>query len=313
MRKSHLFIIFSIFIFALTTGCDKLPFLEDYFPSSEKDSVQGEPAKKELPVLAKKVVSSVKPKAKNVLASVGDWTITVDEFNEKTKALKEVMPEYDENDLETKKLVLEELVRQQLLVDEALKRGIDKKENVAAALDEFTKTLLVRELAVEIAESITVSDQEAKVFYDENQELFKEPDQWRIREILVDNEGRAKELAVALLQGADFAQVARENSIAQTASKGGDVGFVSEFEDPKVQNTVFTLEQGSASNVFKGDKGYYIVKLEEKKQGVLQSFDDVKEELKQGLVAMNQQQAIIDYVENLRSNANIEINEDLLK
>ena len=296
-------------VFLITTGCDKLSFLEDYFPSLKKQSVQKESTKKE-------IVTSpqpAEPLVKNVLAKVGNWTITIEEFKEKTKNLKEVLPEYDENDLETKKLVLEELVRQQLLVEAAEKKGIGKKKNIVEAMEEFKKTLLVRELAVEIAESIVVTDEDAKVFYEENEELFKEPTQWRVREVVVDNEGKAKELAIAILQGVDFAQVARENSIVETASNGGDRGLVVEFEDPKIQNTVLSLEEGSVSNVFKGDKGYYVVKLEEKKEGILQSFDEVKEELKEGLMAMNQQQAIIDYVEALRSKADIEINENLLK
>lgn len=296
-------------VFLTITGCDKLSFLEDYFPSLKKQSVQKESTKKEIVTSPK----AVAPLVKNVLAKVGNWTITIDEFKEKTKNLKEVLPEYDENDLETKKLVLEELVRQQLLVEAAEKKGIGKKKNIVDAIEEFKKTLLVRELAVEIAESIVVTDEDAKVFYEENEELFKEPTQWRVREVVVDNEGRAKELAIAILQGVDFAQIARENSIVETASSGGDVGFVAEFEDPKIQNAVLSLEEGSVSNVFKGDKGYCVVKLEEKKEGILQSFDEVKEELKEGLMAMNQQQAIIDYVEALRSKADIEINENLLK
>ena len=309
MKKYQFFMCVIAIVFLTITGCDKLSFLEDYFPSLKKQSVQKESTKKE-------IVTSPQPAAplvKNVLAKVGNWTITIDEFKEKTKNLKEVLPEYDENDLETKKLVLEELVRQQLLVEAAEKKGIGKKKNIVDAIEEFKKTLLVRELAVEIAESIVVTDEDAKVFYEENEELFKEPTQWRVREVVVDNEGRAKELAIAILQGVDFAQIARENSIVETASSGGDVGFVAEFEDPKIQNAVLSLEEGSVSNVFKGDKGYCVVKLEEKKEGILQSFDEVKEELKEGLMAMNQQQAIIDYVEALRSKADIEINENLLK
>jgi len=309
VKKYQFFMCVIAIVFLTITGCDKLSFLEDYFPSLKKQSVQKESTKKE-------IVTSPQPAAplvKNVLAKVGNWTITIDEFKEKTKNLKEVLPEYDENDLETKKLVLEELVRQQLLVEAAEKKGIGKKKNIVDAIEEFKKTLLVRELAVEIAESIVVTDEDAKVFYEENEELFKEPTQWRVREVVVDNEGRAKELAIAILQGVDFAQIARENSIVETASSGGDVGFVAEFEDPKIQNAVLSLEEGSVSNVFKGDKGYCVVKLEEKKEGILQSFDEVKEELKEGLMAMNQQQAIIDYVEALRSKADIEINENLLK
>ena len=309
MKKYQFFMCVIAIVFLTITGCDKLSFLEDYFPSLKKQSAQKESTKKEIVTSPK----AVAPLVKNVLAKVGNWTITIEEFKEKTKNLKEVLPEYDENDLETKKLVLEELVRQQLLVEAAEKKGIGKKKNIVEAMEEFKKTLLVRELAVEIAESIVVTDEDAKVFYEENEELFKEPTQWRVREVVVDNEGRAKELAIAILQGVDFAQIARENSIVETASSGGDVGFVAEFEDPKIQNAVLSLEEGSVSNVFKGDKGYCVVKLEEKKEGILQSFDEVKEELKEGLMAMNQQQAIIDYVEALRSKADIEINENLLK
>jgi len=310
VKKFMLFLFIGFICSILTlTGCDKLSFLEEYFPSLKKKAVQSESKKENVATSS----GSRAPMKKNVLARVGGWTITIDEFTEKTKGLKEVLPEYDENDLETKKLVLEELIRQQLLVEAAEKRGIGKKKTIADAVDEFKKTLLVRELAVEIAEKIVVTDADAKTFYKENEELFKEPAQWRIREIVVDNEGKAKELVVNVLQGADFEQIARENSISETAANGGDVGFVVEFADPKVQNTVFTLEEGSISNVFKGDKGYYVIKLEEKEEGLLQSFDEVKEELKEGLAAMNQQQAIIDYVEDLRSKADIEINENLLK
>ncbi len=309
--KSYRFLFIFVFVLSLTTvGCDKLSFLEDYFPSLKKEGTKTTESAK---VRAASNTKVEKPLAKDILVKTGSWTMTIQEFDEKLIALKEVLPDFDGKDIEGKKLVLEELIRQQLLVEAAEQKGIDKRKTFLNAIDEARKTFLVRELAVEIAESVKVTDEDAKIFYDENQQLFQEPTQWRIREIIVEDEQKAKDLNIAILQGADFAQVARDNSIVETSSDGGSTGFVAEFEDPKVQNAVFALEIGSISNVFKGDEGFYIIKLEEVKEGVLQKLEDVNEELKEGLMAMNQQQAIVDYVEDLRSKANIEINENLLK
>jgi len=296
-----------LFVVLIFSGCDKVSsFLGDYFPAMKKEKAVAVPTEK---------ISVAKPAVmtKDTLAKVGNWSITLAEFNEKLANLKEALPEYDVKDLETKKLVLEELVRQQLLVKAAEEKGIQNKKEIKDALDEFRKTLLVRELATQLTENIQATEQEAKDFYAENEDLFKAVPQWRIREIVVSDEARAKELLIGLLQGEDFSAVAQANSSSPTALKGGDTGFVSEFADPQVQNMVLSLEPGSISSVFKGEEGYYIIKLEEQKGGELQPLEEVKQDLIEGLTAMKQQEAVVGYIEELKSKAGVQINEDLLK
>ncbi len=308
MKKNGFFLIGFICV-ACLTGCDKLSFLGDYFPSLKEKSSQ----KESMGGATTPTVKTKSKMTKDTLVKVDNWTLTIGEFNEKLKNLKEVLPDFNENDLETKQLILEELIRQQLLVKNAQAKGISREKNVIAAMDEFKKTLLVRELASKLIGDINITDKEAKEFYNENEELFQEQTEWKIREIVVSNEEKAKEIAISLLQGGDFSQAARDYSISATASKGGDLGFVVQFEDPKVKNAVIMLEEGAVSNVFKGDKGYYIVMLEEKRGGTLRGFEEVKADLKEGLLSMKQQQTIVDYVEELRAKASIKINENLLK
>ena len=302
MRKLYPVIGFVVFALAFS-GCDKIPFLQEYFPSSKEEAAS--------PTTTPAAPTASIPK--NVLVRVGSWSLTEAEFNEKLKNLKEVLPDFDINDSEAKKLVLEELVRQQLLVADAEAKGIGKEKNISQAVEEFRKTLLVQELAVKLTENIKATEQDAQDFYQENEDLFRDLMQWRIREIVVPTEEKAKELLIGLLQGQDFATVARLNSTSETAAKGGDTGLVSEFQDPQVQNAVLTLEIGGTSSVFKGAKGFYIIKLEEKKGGELKAFDEVQQELVEGLTAMKQQEALLAHIEELKSKADVFINENLLK
>ena len=64
------------------------------------------------------------------------------EFEERLAALKEVVPEYDITDKEARRLVLDELVNQQMLVLGAEKTGLARQSDIRAAVDEFRRTLI---------------------------------------------------------------------------------------------------------------------------------------------------------------------------
>lgn len=314
-NKNMFFLGFILAFGIVSAGCDKLSFLGDYFPSLKKKADVAA-ATTEVPTQTTSSASS-----KDVLAKIDGWTLTVQEFNEKVAALKQVMGDFDDKDIENKKAILDELVRQQLLVNEAEKKGIAKNKDVVTAIDEYRKTLLVQQLAKGLVDDIQVTDKDVEDFYNDpkNQDLFRQPYQWRLREIVVADEAKAKELLAALAQGADFAEIARSNSTAATAANGGDTGLVGEFEDPKVQNIVLTLDAGETSGVFKGSQGYYIVKLEEKMGGDMEKLETIKakaedyDQLKQYVLAMKRQQVVTEYIDGLKAKTNIVINEDLLK
>src|SRR5438552_17132446 len=101
------------------------------------------------------------------------------------------MPDFNPADKEARKFVLDEIVKQQLLVEEAQRRGLDKNKDVVQAVEEFRRTLLVRELATQMTKEIQTTDAEAEEYYNQNKKDFVAPGEWHVREIMVDTEDEA--------------------------------------------------------------------------------------------------------------------------
>jgi parvulin-like peptidyl-prolyl isomerase len=281
-----------------SSGCEQI---EKLFPKKEEKKAVSPAAKAE----PKKISG-------DVIARVGGWTLTREEFTERLDALKEAVPDYNIEDEESRRLVLEELVRQQLLVEDAKKTGVDKSRDIQEAVEEFRRTLIVREVARVKTENITVSDKEARDFYEQNRNLMVDQLQLRAGEIVVAEKSRADAILIELLQGGDFATIARESSIAASAADGGDLGFITEVPFAEMGNALMALDAGEVSGVFRGPQGFYIVKVIEKSGGQPIPFEKIKDEIIQNQMMVKQQQAILDYIDQLRETIPVEVNENLL-
>lgn len=297
-------------------GCDKLASLTEYFSPKPKiaapTAASVDKSTNKSTFLSTPTAANAAPAA-DVLAQVGGWSITLPEFQERLTALKQVLPNYDVNDVASNKLILEELVRQQLLVDEAEKSGLAKDKDVVMAVEEFRRTLLVRELASKIAKDITATPQEAEEYYNQNKQEFVSPGTWRLREIVVETEDAAKEILTELLKDADFAEMAKQRSKGRTAAEGGDVGEVSLFPFPQMESAVMSLDIGGVSGVIRGPDGFYIVKVEDKKGGEQMEFEKITQDIVNGLSMMKQQQAIMKHLDELRAQVPVFVNEKLLE
>lgn len=252
--------------------------------------------------------------AENTLARVGDWMITTDEFNQRLQFLKQNVPDIDIQSAETKALLLEDLIRQRLLVVAAKKEGLDKDKDIQKAVEDFKDQVLAQNMIAKIVGDLQPSEEDAKKFYEQNKEQIITPETWRVRELVVEDEAKANELLVKILQGADFAQTAKENSVSDSAENGGDLGFLADVPFPEMANALIPLKVGGVSSVFSGPDGkQYIVKLEEKKTGEQIPYEQVKDQILQNLAIQSQQQALLSYLEKLKATADIEVKEQLLK
>lgn len=292
----------ALMLAACVVGCDKIGQI---IPTAEKKETpkqaENTNTKQDIAIAANEVVR------------IKDWALTVEQFNERLIALKEAIPDYDINDVESKKLILEELIRQQLLVVDAEKTGVAQDSNIVAAVNEFRKTLIVREMASKLVANIEVTDEEAKDFYEENKAALVTPAELRVREIVFETQETANVVLIELLKGADFVEMAKQHSISESAKNGGDLGFINEVPFPQMANALVNLEVGDVSNVFKGSDGFYVVKLEEKRGGEPLVFEDIKNDIIQNRTRVKQQQAIIDYLDRLRQETTVQVNESLLK
>ncbi|HFI0143685.1 TPA: peptidylprolyl isomerase PrsA [Streptococcus suis] len=139
------------------------------------------------------------------------------------------------------------------------------------------------------------------------------------RIIKLDDEAKAKEiLAAAQAEGADFAQLAKDNS-TDTATKenGGEIKFdsTSTTVPTEVQSAIFALNAGQvgASVVTVVDMttyttSYYVVKLEAKSEKSA-NWEDYKDKLKEIIIAQKQNDAtlVATVLKDALSKANVKI------
>jgi parvulin-like peptidyl-prolyl isomerase len=209
-------------------------------------------------------------------------------------------------------MILEEVVRQQLLVHDARAQKLDQKKEIMEATKDFQNSLLLQEYVNSLTKDIKADEAEAKAYYDGHGNEFITPMEKRIREVVVPTEAEAKDVLVRILQGADFAQVAKESSKGKSAAKDGDLGFLTEAPFPEMLAAVQGLSKGGVSAVFKGPEGYYVAKVEDTKGGDKVAFATIKEDLIKALVLQKQQKAVADKLNEIKKRVANKTNPDLL-
>ncbi len=253
-----------------------------------------------------------------LLAQVDSWRIGLDDFDKRLEALAPLAKQQkvDINDYDFKSKVLQELVRTVLLAELAEDRGLDKEKDVINALSQYKQTLLAQKVISDATKDIDITDVEIENFYDQNKDYFKKPAEIRAREIVVNDKNTANGLYIRILQGESVSSLAKQYSRAKSAYKGGDLGYISYSKDKpkKFWEIISALDKGELSSVFKGEDGkYYIVKVEDKKEGRVTPLSDIKEDIRNVLKVDKVNKKVEELVNSAKSKANVVINEDLLR
>jgi peptidyl-prolyl cis-trans isomerase C len=213
-----------------------------------------------------------------------------------------------------KRQFVENLILNDLLFTEAQKAGYDKDPDIQKQVDDTRKRLVVQRLMREYQKPPTISDDEAKKYYDDNPGLYSGT-QIHASHILVKDEQTAKKLHDQLAADpSKFADVAKEQSIDKTSgAKGGDLGtFAQGRMVPEFEAAAFALQPGQLSDVVKTQYGYHIILVTERKEGERKSFDQVKEQIKTTLRNKQLQDAMQAKFDGLKKAANVKIDEEAL-
>lgn len=256
-----------------------------------------------------------------LIAKVNNQPITLEELNEEVDGFNKYVPaDKPDQKIDTRDKKIEylknEMVRRALLAQAAEDRGLDRKEELQKALNNFKQNLLVAELIKSETESIDVTSAEIEDYYNQYKEQLKEPEERSIREIVVSGESEAKDILIELLRGADFAALAQSRSIAPSKNDGGDLGYIKKgLKSPQFDEVAFSfsLDVGKTSNYFKGTEGYYILKLEAKREGKVKSLSELWDDIKNGLKFLKQQKKVEELISTLSSKAKIEVIDSAVK
>ena len=177
-------------------------------------------------------------------------------------------------------------------------------------LDLFKNKVLSNEFETAWAE---ITDDYAKTYYDEHPDEFKQPEGRFASHILIrvpqdaDDMARmkarnkAEEVRKALLEGADFAQLAATSSECVSRARGGDLGFIPRGrEAPAFEEAVYSQPIGQIGAVVESPVGYHVIKVTGEQEERMVPFEEVRQTLINGLKRRAQQKLIAEYIAGLR-------------
>jgi peptidyl-prolyl cis-trans isomerase C len=189
--------------------------------------------------------------------------------------------------------------------------------------DLVRQQLIIEALVEHISKDVRgLKESEIRAYYDENKDYYTQPEQRRVRHILIgsgDGSGRsdmeAKVEALKVIErlqaGEDFVGlVAEKSEDPGSNASGGEYtfsrgqGFVSEFEDAAFNLTVGEYTPEPVRTNF----GYHIIKLEEIISARVQPFEEVQSDIKASLLEKKKGKHFEDYLAAQREKAEIQNN-----
>jgi len=250
-----------------------------------------------------------------IVAKINNISIGLDDLNAEIAVYNANVPadrpELKINTKEQKVNYLKnEMVRRALLYQHALDKGFDRNDEVKQALEKNKRDLMVLQDIKEMAKGISVTSKEVEDYYNTYKDQLKEPEERQISEIVVLSEQDARDILIQLLQGGDFATLAKSNSKSSSAKDGGNLGFIKKGKKSAQFDAVAfsdSLEVGKISSIFKTSDGFVIIKLEDKRGGRQKPLSEMWDDINRGLVFLKQQQAIEELIGKLSRDAKIEV------
>ena len=199
------------------------------------------------------------------------------------------------------KLVRDKVVTDEILSQEAERRGLGATPDFKAQMEIARQSILIGLLSQDIDKKSTVSDADVQKEYDK----FKAQasgTEYKARHILVEKEDEAKAIVAQLKAGAKFEDLAKKSSKDPgSAPNGGDLDFAAPGSYvPEFSAAMTALKKGEYTETpVKTQFGYHIIKLEDTRAAQFPPLADVKAQIQQRLA----QQKAATFRDELRAKA----------
>jgi peptidyl-prolyl cis-trans isomerase C len=265
-----------------------------------------------------------------VVAHVGDEVITADEFK---RRMDEQSPflRARYNTIERKKELLEALVRNELLAQEAQREGLDKSPAVRDALKRAMVQELIRKQLDDKTPGGDISDADLKSFYQAHVDDYVKPERARVYRIFLPakdakEKAQAKAKAATLIKDIQAREKKGEPNAFQTvamkeskdplsAPMGGDLRFLSKDELTKshgaeLATAAFDLKNpGDIAGPVETPNGIDIVKLQVKTVALNRSFEESKEAIRARMARERRSKQYDEFIKKLRDEGKVAIDE----
>ncbi|MDN5935349.1 MAG: peptidyl-prolyl cis-trans isomerase [Nitrosospira sp.] len=205
---------------------------------------------------------------------------------------------------ETRKTLRDDLITEEVIAQEALKRGLDKDPDFIAQLELARLTALVRAFQIDYVKNHPVSDEELHKEYEMLKTQMGDKE-YKAHHILVGTEAEAKDIIARIKKGGKLEKIAQEKSMdAGSKNKGGELdwspaaSYVQPFAEALTKLNKGQLTEQPVKTPF----GWHVIRLDDVRPLKIPPFEEIKQNLAQRVL----QRQFATYVGELRSKAKIE-------
>ncbi len=173
----------------------------------------------------------------------------------------------------------------------------------------------------EIQAGVEVPEQDIEAYYKEYSDEFQQPARVRFRHIMTKTRAEAARARDRVLSGEPFASVARDVSTDESTKEAGGLtksvalghGIPRLGMDEAFIKKLFDLNVGEVSEPMKSDKGWHVIKIEEKQEAGTKPLDEVKDDITQTLLPDAVRKHYDEVYAQLKDRFNARINEDAVR
>lgn len=210
-------------------------------------------------------------------SDIGEWT--VGDFHRRARFTSSEHHARIRNKSQFREFVTGLVVREKMLLL-AKEAGLDERpqyrENVAQKWDAYLLTRMEQLLE----EQMTVPEDSVRNYYEEYSEKFMHPPAINLREIVLRSEQQAKRVQEELRQGGPFQELARKYSVRDwSASKGGELGFLTPADFGRWADTVFAMQAGEQKGPIAMDSMFVFLECIAKKPARIKEYEQVRPEV----------------------------------
>jgi peptidyl-prolyl cis-trans isomerase C len=205
---------------------------------------------------------------------------------------------------EVREAIKQELINREIVAQEAVKRGLHKKPEVALLLDVQRQALLVNAYLQDYVKSHPISEDAVKKEY-EKVKAASPGKEYKARHILVESEDEAKQIIAQLKKGGNFDRIAADKSKDQgSKGRGGDLDWGPPGRYvPAFGQALTKLKKGDLTELpVQTQFGWHVIRLDDERAAKFPGFEEVKPQIQQEM----RQQLVNKAVGDLRAKAKIE-------
>jgi len=217
--------------------------------------------------------------------------------------VKQLTQQGQQDSPQLREMVKQELIRREVFLQEASRRGLPEKPEVKFQLDVQRQNTLIQALMRDEMDKKPITEADIKKAYDE-QKAKGGDKEYRARHILVDKEDEAKSIIDQLKKGTKFEELAKKSKDTGSAANGGDLewagpdGYVKPFSDAMVK-----LEKGKfTDSPVQTQYGWHVIRLDDVRDTQFPPLAQVQNQIKE----MLQQQKVQAFAAELQKKAKIQ-------